>query len=150
MSVERTYQITIDCSDPDAMARFWADALGYALEEPPPPHASWKDYWVSVGVPEDEAEGYGYDSIIDPAGVRPRVWFQIVPEPKQGKNRLHFDLLIGGGRGVPLDERRQRVRAEADRVIGLGASELRVMDNADSNHFAIAMADPEGNEFDIV
>ncbi len=148
--MERSYQITIDCSDPDRMARFWAPVLGYELQEPPEPHGSWKDYWVSVGVPEDEAEGYGYDSIVDPTGARPRIWFQQVPEPKELKNRLHFDLLVGGGRSVPLVERKRRVQEEADRVSALGATELRVMDNSEHNHFAIAMVDPEGNEFDIV
>jgi catechol 2,3-dioxygenase-like lactoylglutathione lyase family enzyme len=150
MGTEPTYQITIDCSDPDTMARFWAPVLGYELQEPPAPHPSWKDYWVSVGVPEDEADGYGYDSIVDPVATRPRVWFQVVPEPKEVKNRLHFDLLVGGGRTVSLEERKQRVTAEADRVGALGATRLRVIDNSEYNHFAIAMADPEGNEFDIV
>ena len=149
MGADRTYQITIDCADPDTLARFWAPMLGYELEGPPQPHASWKDYWISVGVPEDEVED-GYDSIVDPAGIRPRIWFQQVPEPKQLKNRLHFDLLVGGGRSVDLDERKQRVRQAADHASTLGASELRVMDNSEYNHFAIAMADPEGNEFDIV
>jgi hypothetical protein len=150
MSAERAYQITIDCAEPDTMARFWAAVLGYDLQEPPEPHTSWKQYWVSVGVPEDDAEGYGYDSIVDPTGSRPRIWFQQVPEPKEVKNRLHFDLLVGGGRTVPLAERKQRVREEAKRTSALGATELRVMDNSEYDHFAIAMGDPEGNEFDIV
>lgn len=133
------------------MARFWAEALGYALEPPPSPSATWRDYWLSVGVAENElGEGDGNDSIIDPDGSLPRIWFQQVPEPKSGKNRLHFDVLVGGGRQVPLDERKRRVRAEADRLVQLGASERRVMDNSASNHFAIAMLDPEGNEFDVV
>lgn len=149
MGDERTFQITIDCAHPDTMARFWAPMLGYELEGPPEPHTSWKAYWVSVGVPEEKIDD-GYDSIVDSAGARPRVWFQQVPEPKQVKNRLHFDVLVGGGRSVPLDERKQRVRDEAVRAARLGATELRVMDNSEYNHFAIAMADPEGNEFDIV
>lgn len=131
------------------MARFWAQALGYELEGPPGEFATWGDYWRSVGLPEEELHD-GYDSIIDPAGDRPRVWFQQVPEAKTVKNRLHFDLLVGGGRSVPLEQRKQRVRDERDRLIGLGATELRVMDNSEYDHFAVAMADPEGNEFDVV
>lgn len=144
-----TYQITIDCSDPDRMARFWAEALGYALEEPPEPHSGWRDYWISVGVPADEV-GDGYDSIIDPGGVRPRVWFQQVPESKQTKNRIHFDLLVGGGRSVAIEERKARVLAEVERLAGCGADQLRVMDSPGIGHFAVAMTDPEGNEFDVV
>jgi hypothetical protein len=149
MTADRTYQITVDCADPDTLARFWAPMLGYELEGPPEPHTSWKAYWISVGVPADEVAD-GYDSIVDPSGARPRVWFQQVPEPKQVKNRLHFDVLVGGGRSVPLDERKRRVRTEADRASALGATKRRVIDNSAYDHFAIAMADPEGNEFDIV
>lgn len=72
---QTSYQITVDCADPDRMARFWAEALGYQLEEPPAGSATWRDYWMSVGVPEDEV-GDGYDSIVDPVGGRPRIWFQ--------------------------------------------------------------------------
>jgi hypothetical protein len=133
------------------MATFWAEALGYELEPPPEPHATWRAYWVSVGVPAEElGDGDGHDSIVDSQGVRPRVWFQQVPEAKTIKNRLHFDVLVGGGRSVPLDERKRLVHAEAERLIGHGARQRHVMDNTESNHYAIAMADPEGNEFDIV
>jgi hypothetical protein len=143
------YQITIDCRDPDRMARFWAPALGYELEGAPEPFESWKAYWLSVGVPEHEVDD-GYDSIVDPAGLRPRIWFQSVPEAKRVKNRLHFDLLVGGGRSVPLVERRLRVEAEIERLTAAGATLLRVMDAPDQDHFAAALADVEGNEFDIV
>ena len=37
-------QVTIDCADPTRLARFWATALGYRLEEPPDGFASWRDY----------------------------------------------------------------------------------------------------------
>jgi len=143
------YQVTFDCADPDRMARFWAVALGYELQSPPAPHASWRAYWLSVGVPEDEA-GDGYDSIIDPVGRQPRIWFQQVPEAKRVKNRLHFDLLVGGGRTVPIAERKRRVMAEAARLTAAGATEIRVMDSPEIDHYVIAMADPEGNEFDVV
>jgi catechol 2,3-dioxygenase-like lactoylglutathione lyase family enzyme len=105
-------QVTIDCADPDRLARFWAEALGYRLEEPPDGFESWQAYWVSRGLPAEEVED-GYDSIVDPDGVRPRIWFQPVPEPKQVKNRVHLDLRVSGGRDVPLATRRPRVDAEA-------------------------------------
>lgn len=146
---EPEFQVTIDCADPDEQARFWAEALHYDLQEPPAPHTSWKQYWLSVGVPEDEVED-GYDAIVDPTGRGPRIWFQQVPEEKTVKNRLHFDLLVGGGRGVPLDERKRRVDAEVARLEGLGATVRRVMDNSDYDHYAVGMSDREGNEFDVV
>ena len=143
------YQITVDCAEPDRMARFWALALGYELEGPPSSHGSWREYWISVGVPEDEVEE-GYDSIVDPDGIRPRVWFQHVPESKTVKNRLHFDLLVGGGRKVPLDERKRLIMDEAARLADAGALKRRAIEVPESDHFFVAMADPEGNEFDIV
>src|SRR5215207_9882193 len=90
-------QVTIDCADPGRLARFWATALGYRLEEPPDGFASWQEYWVSRGLPPEEVED-GYDSIVDPDGVGPRVWFQPVPEAKVVKNRVHLDLDVGRGR----------------------------------------------------
>lgn len=145
------FQVVVDCGDPDAMARFWAEALRYDLQPPPEPHTSWRDYWISVGVPAEELPLTDFfDSIIDPNGEGPRIWFQEVPEKKSIKNRLHFDLLVGGGRAVPIEERQTTVHAEADRLVGIGATITRVMDNSEQNHYAIAMKDPEGNEFDIV
>ena len=139
-------QVTIDCADPGRQARFWADALGYRLEEPPDGFASWQDYWVSRGLPPEEVED-GYDSIVDPDGVRPRIWFQPVPEPKVAKNRVHLDLGVSGGRQVPLATRRRRVDAEAERLVAAGATRLRVLSEEAVDHYAVVMADPEGNEF---
>lgn len=147
--ITNAFQITIDCGDPDRMARFWAPALGCRLQEPPAPHGTWREYWLSVGVPEDEAED-GYDSMVDPGSDGPRIWSQQVPEAKVVKNRLHFDLLVGGGWGVAPEERKRRVLAEGARLVGIGAIERHTMDQPGSNRFALAMADPEGNEFDIV
>ena len=143
------FQITVDCAQPDPMARFWAEALHYRLEDPPAPHETWAQYWISVGVPEDEAED-GYDSIVDPTGRGPRIWFQQVPEAKSVKNRLHFDLLVGGGRTVPMGQRRKRVDAEVARLEALGATIRHVMDDTEYDHYAVGMSDPEGNEFDVV
>ena len=139
-------QLTVDCADLVRLARFWADALGYRLEEPPDGFASWQDYWVSRGLPPEEVED-GYDSIVDPDGVRPRIWFQPVPEPKVVKNRVHLDLGVSGGRQVPLATRRRRVDAEAERLVAAGATRLRVLSEDAVDHYAVVMADPEGNEF---
>jgi hypothetical protein len=142
------FQLVIDCADPDRLARFWAASLGYELEPPPAGFGTWDDYWRDVGVPEDDL-GIGADCIIDPDGGGPRVWFQVVPEGKTVKNRLHIDVHASGGRGVPIETRRQRVAAEARRLTGLGATMAGILDEERIDHYAVAMADPEGNEFDI-
>jgi hypothetical protein len=99
-------------------------------------------------VPEDEL-GLGADCITDPDGLGPRIWFQVVPERKAVKNRLHLDIGASGGRAVPIQTRKQRVDAEASRLAGLGALLVGVLDTEGLDHYAVAMKDPEGNEFDI-
>ncbi len=117
-------------------------------EPPPAGFASWDDYYRDLGVPEEEL-GIGADSISDPRGHGPRIWFQLVPEAKTVKNRLHLDIHASGGRANPIETRRQRVDAEASRLAGLGATITRVLYQEGFDHYGVAMQDPEGNEFDI-
>ena len=142
------FQLVIDCADPEPLAHFWVAALGYELEPPPDGFASWDEYWRDRGVPEDEL-GIGADCIVDPSGRGPRIWFQVVPERKTIKNRLHLDISVSGGRAVPIETRRQRVDAEAARLADLGALLVGVHETEGLDHYAVAMQDPEGNEFDI-
>jgi len=113
------FQITWDCADSSRMTRFWSQALGYRVEDPPRGVATWNDYWNSVGVPAEELDplGDGSDSLVDPSGRGPRIWFQQVPEAKSVKNRLHLDINAGGGRAVDLGERKARVHARAEELI---------------------------------
>ena len=143
-----SYQLVIDCASPDPLAHFWAEALHYVVEPPPTGFDSWDDYYRSIGVPEDEL-GIGADSIVDPNGEGPRIWFQVVPEKKSIKNRLHIDVKASGGRDTSLEARRELVEAEAERLVALGATRLRTASEEGLDHYAVAMADPEGNEFDI-
>ena len=142
------FQLVIDCANPDRLARFWAAALGYQLAPAPDGFASWDDYWRDVGVPEEDL-GIGEDRIVDPSGGGPRIWFQVVPETKTIKNRMHLDIHAGGGRDVPLATRRERVDAEVRRLTDLGARAVRVLEEDGLDHYAVAMTDPEGNEFDV-
>ncbi len=98
--------------------------------------------------PEDEP-GIGADSIADPSGEGPRIWFQVVPEQKSIKNRLHIDLHASGGRDTPLETRRELVEAEAARLVALGATRRHPNVEEGLDHYGVAMTDPEGNEFDI-
>lgn len=145
----RKIQVTIDCADPGRLTLFWATALGYEIQAPPGGFPTWNAFWRSIGVPEDELDDANdaSDSVVDPDGVGPRIWFQQVPEGKVVKNRLHLDVDVGGGRTVPLDVRRQRVTAEAERLAAAGATRVRVLEAEGVDHFGIVMQDPEGNEF---
>lgn len=142
------FQLVIDCADPDRLARFWADALGYTLAPPPAGFDTWNDYYRDLGVPEEELED-GADRISDPHGQGPSIWFQVVPDVKTVKNRLHLDIHASGGRADPIETRKQRVDAEASRLAGLGATIVRALPTEGIDHYAVAMKDPEGNEFDI-
>src|SRR6478672_2188274 len=119
-----SFQLVIDCAAPGRLARFWADGLRYELEEPPGHFDTWRAYWQSIGVPEEELDdGDCSDSIVDPEGGGPRIWFQQVPEGKVVKNRFHLDIKVGGKReDVPLETRKTRVDAEVERLVQAGAS----------------------------
>ena len=142
------FQLVIDCADPDRLTRFWATALGYQVQPPPDGFDSWRTYWLDVGVPEDELDD-GDDSLVDPDGAGPRIWFQQVPEGKVVKNRLHLDIDASGGRSVPIATRKKRVKAEAERLIAAGATRVRVLEEEGLDHYGETMQDPEGNEFCI-
>jgi hypothetical protein len=153
ITMSRTIQVTFDCADPQTLSRFWAAVLGYDNPGPPGYDASagqdvfeaWHAFLGRVGVPENEWNSRS--AAEDPEGTGPRLFFQRVPEGKIVKNRVHLDLDVGGGRGVPLEERRQRVIAEAERLAAEGATRLRVLETEGMDHFGIVMQDPEGNEF---
>lgn len=142
------YQLVIDCTDPDRQARFWAAALGYVLAPPPSGFDTWSDYYRDLGLPEEELVD-GADRISDPQGDGPAIWFNVVSEAKVVKNRLHIDIHASGDRSDPIEVRKQRVDAEAQRLAGLGATITVVMQQDGLDHYAVGMKDPEGNEFDI-
>ena len=136
-------QVTFDCVDPDKLGAFWAEALGYRQDDPPPGFESWPAFLTAQGIPEERWNDR--NAIVDPEGRGPRIFFQRVPEPKAVKNRLHLDVNAGGERGTPPDERRKRVDAAIQRLIGLGASKIQDVDEMHERF--VVMNDPEGNEF---
>jgi len=107
--------VVVDCADPQGLARFWAAVTGYRMDEP-----------------EDEDGGIRWVMLRAPAGG-PNLAFQRVPEPKEGKNRVHVDFYTA-------DE-----QAEAARIEALGAT--RQYASEDPDDVFIVLADPEGNEF---
>ncbi len=142
------YQLVIDCANPDRLARFWKEALHYEFKPAPEGYASWDDFYRALGFPEEDLD-LGEDRLRDPQGGGPDIWFQKVDDVKTVKNRLHLDIGVSGGQDVLGPEREARVRAEAERLVSLGASVVRELAEPGDDHYAIAMSDPEGNEFDI-
>lgn len=151
------WQLTIDAIDPARMVQFWAPALGYKVQPPPTGFKTWNDYYLSIGVPEDElnTSADGTDRIYDPTGAGPTIWFQSVQEKAPGKNRFHLDL-YPTRRDTSLTTE-QRVRVVEKLVTKLqfaGAGVLRRFPvdfpgAGESEGYFVVMADPEGNEFCI-
>ena len=141
----RDVQITFDCADPDRLAAFWAEALGYRVQPPPEGYESWDAALDAFGVAPDQRNSRS--AILPVDGSRPRVFFQRVPEGKTVKNRLHLDIRVGTG--LQGDERMRALELEADRLEALGAERAyRVEpDPAGLEAGFLTMLDPEGNEF---
>jgi hypothetical protein len=138
-------QIAIDCHDPGAQVRFWCLALDYEPVPPPEGHATWRDWYRGLGISEEElGDDDGQDRIRDPEGILPAIWFQVVPESKAAKNRVHLDVLVG--RGLPKPERIMVVEERARRLEAAGATRLTVLNEYD-DHYGVVLQDPEGNEF---
>ena len=140
----RDVQITFDCADPDALARFWAEVLGYRVQPPPEGFDTWEAALEAFGVPETDWNSRS--AAVPVEGTGPRLFFQRVPEGKTVKNRVHLD--VRAAPGLTGDERMEALEAEASRLEGLGASRAyRVEPDPPLETGFITMLDPEGNEF---
>jgi hypothetical protein len=141
MAAVKQFQVTFDCAQPDRVARFWCEVLGYVVPPPPQGFATWEDF--DSALPPDR-QGSAF-ACIDPAGVGPRLFFQRVPEGKVVKNRLHLDVRVGAG--LVGEERLAVLEAECARLERLGAERARLLRADGINESCLVMRDVEGNEF---
>ncbi|MDX6283422.1 MAG: hypothetical protein QOH03_4493 [Kribbellaceae bacterium] len=141
MASVKKFQVTFDCADPERVARFWCEVLGYVVPPPPEGFADWDEFNSSL--PADQ-QGSDF-ACVDPTGEGPRLYFQRVPEGKVVKNRVHLD--VRAGIGLVGDERLATLRAEAARLIALGATLFQEQVSDGYNESCITMLDIEGNEF---
>jgi hypothetical protein len=112
---------SVDCADAYALSRWWQAVLDYVED------------------PDDPNEPGHEECMIFSRDGRHRLLFIEVPESKQVKNRIHFDLR-------PVDGSRD---AELARLIGLGAVTVDDRRNPDGTGWVV-LADPDGNEFCIL
>ncbi len=112
----RLDEVVIDCADPEVLARFWGQVLSFDLTDCGPEVCA----------------------IEDPAGVRPSICFQRVPDQKRSKNRVHFDLDVG----------EDMLDTAVEQLVALGARPVN-LGQPDHCSWAV-MADPEGNEFCVI
>ena len=137
----RTVQVTFDCADPERVARFWCEVLGYVVPPPPPGFESWDELDKQLP-PELQGSKFACQ---DPEGVGPRLFFQRVPEDKVVKNRVHLDVRVATG--LVGDERLAALEAECERLVAIGATKVRVLPAGGIDESCIVMQDVEGNEF---
>jgi hypothetical protein len=100
--------LCFDANDPLRLARFWAGALGWQVDDDDAPD-------VIRLVPTD--------------GTRFFIDFVPTLEHKRGKNRIHLDLTSGS-----IEEQQETVR----RLIDLGAAAIDIGQGPDSPHFVLA------------
>lgn len=112
---------TVDCLHAYTLSQWWKQVLGYADIDGDPNEAG-----------DEEC------MIVDPISGH-KLLFIEVSDSRQGKNRLHFDL-------VPSDRSRNQ---EIVRVLALGAREIDDRRTPDGGGWMV-LADPDGNEFCIV
>lgn len=109
--------VTVDCSDALALARFWAQVLGWNVY-----HDNDPEVLVAPNFP--------------PSGPGPTMLFIPVPEPRTVKNRMHVDL-------QPSDRTREE---EVERLLKLGATIVEDHRTENGSGW-VWLADPEGNDF---
>ncbi|MFI5889050.1 VOC family protein [Actinoplanes sp. NPDC051513] len=112
---------TIDCADAYTLSKWWEGVLDYR-EDPADPNLP----------------GHVECLIISPDKAH-RILFIEVPDAKQGKNRVHFDLRPAEG---TRDE-------ELARLVDHGAKPIDDLRRPDGTGWVV-LADPEGNEFCIL
>ena len=134
------FQVTVDAADPHTQANWWARALEWEVE---PSNEDFIRGLVEAGRAQ-ESDTTVFDGVLvwkvgaaisDPVHPgRPRVLFQLVPEGKTVKNRMHLDIRAG--------DRREEVARTLEQA---GASVL--YRDSQGPFEWVTMADPEGNEF---
>ena len=113
----RITELVLDCRDPERLAGFWCEVLGWKVLDREGNEA------IEIG-PEGGA-----------GGAQPVLVLSASTDPKRDKLRLHLD--------VNATDRDQA--AELERLLALGARPADVgQTGAESWH---VLADPEGNEF---
>ena len=141
MADVREFQVTFDCAEPERVARFWCEVLGYVVPPPPEGFATWAEHERSLP-PERQGSAF---ACIDPTGVRPRLLFLRVPEGKVVKNRVHLDIRVGTG--LVGEDRVAALEAECARLVALGAVRVRLLRADGVYESCLVMQDVEGNEF---
>ena len=125
----RIGNITFAAADPGALAEFWAEALGYEIQDAPP---DFMEAWLAEG-----RDPNGAAAAIDPTGQGPRLFFQ-------KKEKTPTQVVP-----IDLDLRAEDPEAEIERLVSLGATEVERKSERTGEYEVrwAVMRDPEGNGF---
>jgi len=138
------FQIAVDSGQPHVLADWWAETLGWVVE---PSDEAFIRRMIAAGYATDEETITRNGTLVwrtgaairHPdeltGGTRPRILFQLVPEPKTVKNRMHLDLRVG----------QENVEAEVATLTKRGATYVHKA--SQGPRWWVTMTDPEGNEF---
>lgn len=124
----RWYSTVIESADHRALARWWAEALGWEVIFDTDEEAVLVPPWA-----RDLGSKLAFEQ------VPPGLVFVPVEHAKEGKNRLHLDF---------APHTSQDREAEIERLVGLGAIRTDVGQGADVGWEVLA--DPDGNEFCVL
>lgn len=139
-------QIVVDCLNPHVLADWWAETMGWQAE---PSDEDFIRSMVAKGFATADQTlvhngvlVWAGGAAITPGAAaatqdQPRILFQTSENAKAGKNRIHWDVRLGGD-----DKSTVRGKLEAR-----GATFL--WEASQGPHAWFSMADPEGNEFCI-
>jgi hypothetical protein len=119
-AMARELQVSFDCDDPAALAGFWAQVLDYRIQGPPSGFDTWDAALAAMGIPPERRNDAS--ALVDPAGTRPRIFFQRVPEGKTAKNRVHLDFRAAPG--LTGAERMAALEECCARLVALGATRI--------------------------
>ena len=142
MTHSNSFQVTFDASDPMTIAGFWAIALGYIVQPPPPGYETWEAFADEMDIPLEKRGDLA--AIVDPDGVRPRILFQRVPEDKVVKNRVHLDINVAADLDEPT-EAKAVIDGHVATLVAAGATKVEEFDDVTGRW--TVMQDPDGNEF---
>ena len=67
MASVKQFQVTFDCAEPERVARFWCEVLGYVVPPPPDGFATWADFDRALP-PERQGSAF---ACVDPSGASP-------------------------------------------------------------------------------
>ncbi len=106
-------ELVLDCAEPKRLAMFWREVLDY------------RDYYTEANLAV----------LVPKEGIASPLLLQRVPERKDGKNRMHLDIVADD------------IEAEVHRLQELGAHRVDEGVQSFGGTRWVRMSDPEQNEF---